>query len=430
MLLKSRAGVLPFGILWLLLLFCSVLAPGADSRAVITTENLDLKHALTNITKLMKKDVGTSCDISLCEIDGSLCETDPDNNDGDEYDDDCDEDNLDDCPPAEVDTTDDTAAKRRTYEVRLGSGAAVILTGMNYPSIGKLLKTKKGSLVYQYAMQPENSESCENTFVVANKIQGTDPPESTVTEHILELQTISQWVTKVSSGNLITKVDDKCFTDFWVKSSLPSNIPKMQSGAFKTSTVPNDRVFEAMGSFRNRGILLIADSQINLIKARIWSGLNIFQEQAVNTLSDNAALSDEDAGKAMGMIVRPIQAFNYLNNLQTRSRLYDTIDGVRDQLQVIENNIPQCSGLAASWDEFIPPFLEQMATKTADWLERTTRKILDKFEEALNDNPDDSDLEDRFMAVETIADYLEDAALVTVKAPVRPLVRVEWPDID
>lgn len=56
----------------------------------------------------------------------------------------------------------------------------------------------------------------------------------------------------------------------------------------------------------------------------------------------------------MGMIVRPIQAFNYLNNLQTRSRLYDTIDGVRDQLQVIENNIPQCSGLAASWDEFIP----------------------------------------------------------------------------
>lgn len=71
-----------------------------------------------------------------------------------------------------------------------------------------------------------------------------------------------------------------------------------------------------------------------------------------------------------------------------------------------------------------------MATKTADWLERTTRKILDKFEEALNDNPDDSDLEDRFMAVETIADYLEDAALVTVKAPVRPLVRVEWPDID
>lgn len=43
----------------------------------------------------------------------------------------------------------------------------------------------------------------------------------------------------------------------------------MQSGAFKTSTVPNDRVFEAMGSFRNRGILLIADSQINLIKARV-----------------------------------------------------------------------------------------------------------------------------------------------------------------
>lgn len=76
-------------------------------------------------------------------------------------------------------------------------------------------------------------------------------------------------MTKVSSGSLKTKVDDKCFSDFWGKSSLPRNLPKMQSGAFKTSAVPNDRLFEAMGSFRNRGILLIADAQINLIKARV-----------------------------------------------------------------------------------------------------------------------------------------------------------------
>lgn len=149
MLLKSRASLLPFGILWLLL-FCLVLAPGIDSRALISTDNLDLKHALTHITKLVKKDVGTSCDISLCEIDGNLCDEDPDNNDGEEYDDDCDEDNLEDCPPAEVrvNTTDDTAAKRRTYDVELSSGVTVTLTGMNYPSVGKLLKTKKGGLVY------------------------------------------------------------------------------------------------------------------------------------------------------------------------------------------------------------------------------------------------------------------------------------------
>lgn len=189
MLLKSHKNVLPFGILWLLLLFCLVLAPGADSRAVISTDNLDLKHALTTITKLIKKDADISCDISLCDLDGDLCDEDADNNDGDEYDDDCDEDNLEDCPPTEVrvNTTDDTAAARRTYRVDLSSGNTVILTGMHYPSAGKVLKSKKGSLVYPYAMQPENSESCENTFVVANKVQGTDPPESTVTEHILEV---------------------------------------------------------------------------------------------------------------------------------------------------------------------------------------------------------------------------------------------------
>lgn len=71
-----------------------------------------------------------------------------------------------------------------------------------------------------------------------------------------------------------------------------------------------------------------------------------------------------------------------------------------------------------------------MATTTADWLEQTTEKILDKFEDAINDNPDDSDLEDRFMAVQTIIDYLDDAALVTVKAPVRPRFRVEGPEIN
>lgn len=50
----------------------------------------------------------------------------------------------------------------------------------------------------------------------------------------------------------------------------------------------------------------------------------------VNKLLDNAALSDKDAGKVISIIVKPILAFNYLNNLQTRSKLYDTIDGVRD----------------------------------------------------------------------------------------------------
>lgn len=186
MLLKSPTNVLPFGIFWLLLLLCLVLAPGADSRALVSTDNLDLKHALANITKLIKRDVNTACDISLCEIDNNICE-DTDNNDGDEYDDDCDEDNLDDCLPTEFNTTDDTAAKRRTYDVRLGSGATVTLTGMNYPSVGKLLKTARGSLVYQYAMQPEDSESCKNTVVAENKIQDTNPPDSTVTEHILEV---------------------------------------------------------------------------------------------------------------------------------------------------------------------------------------------------------------------------------------------------
>lgn len=71
-----------------------------------------------------------------------------------------------------------------------------------------------------------------------------------------------------------------------------------------------------------------------------------------------------------------------------------------------------------------------MATTTADWLQDTTQKIVDKVEAASNDDPDDLDLKARLQAIKTITDYLDDAALVTVKAPVRPLVRVEWPDID
>lgn len=56
----------------------------------------------------------------------------------------------------------------------------------------------------------------------------------------------------------------------------------------------------------------------------------------------------------MGIIVRPILVFDYLNNVQTRSRLFHTIDGVRDQLDVIESNIPQYSSLATSWFDFMP----------------------------------------------------------------------------
>ncbi|KAF9638117.1 hypothetical protein BFW01_g9014 [Lasiodiplodia theobromae] len=427
MLLKSRTSVLPFGTLWLLLLFCLVLAPDTLSHA-LTSPDLaapDLtSDALANVTKLVKKDVDHSCVISLCDLDGTLCE-DADNTDGSDYDDDCDRDNLDDCPPAQFGSTGETAAERRLYKVPLSSGKTTSLTAMPYPSAGKVLKSKRGRLVYPYAMQPEDSDDCQNTFVVANTIKGSDPPKSTVTEHILELQTISRWMKEVSAGNLNTKVNDICFTDFWEERSLPRNISKMQSGAFKTSTVPNDRVFEAMGSFRNRGILLIADSQVNLVKARIWSGIDIIEGKRVDTLVNNVGLSDEDAGKAMSMILMPILVFDYLNNLQTRSRLYHTIDGVRDQLKLIENNIPQCSGLASSWDEFMPDFLEEMATDTAHWLDLTIQKILKKVKkvkDVSSNSPSDSDLKDRLQAVVAITGTLENAVSDKVKAPKRPRV--------
>lgn len=143
----ASSGPLPFVVLWLLLIFGLVLAPGADSRA-LTTDTVDNTHdhlvqALTNITKLMKRDVDHSCAISACDIDEDLCNND-DNDGGDDYDDDCDEDNLEDCPPEQVDTTDDTASGRREYSVTLQSGDTVLLKAMPYPSVGKGLEEGQG----------------------------------------------------------------------------------------------------------------------------------------------------------------------------------------------------------------------------------------------------------------------------------------------
>ncbi|KKY23147.1 putative bacteriodes thetaiotaomicron symbiotic chitinase [Diplodia seriata] len=391
-------------VFWLLLLFGLILSPGADSRALAADNDHhdNLVHTLANITKLIKGGLDHSCDISACDIDQDLCHND-DNEGGDDYDDECDEDNLDDCPAEQVDTTDTTAGGRRQYSVNLQSGFRVDFQAMPYPTVGKVLKKAKNGndMTWPFALQPEDLKDCTNTAVVGYQILSSSPPALTVTEHILELQSISMWMTMVTDGKL-ARVDDACFSDFWTKPSLPSNVPKMESGTFKTSTVPNDRVFEALGSFRNRGVFLIADYQVNAVKTRIWSGSAIFHEDKVAELLDNAARLDEDAGKALGMIILPVLVFDYLNNIWTRERLWQAINGVAEQLQLIENNIPQCSGVAASWNLFIPSQLNDITSDTKDWIVDTSKSMILKVKGAADKDPNDAVLQARYDAVKYI----------------------------
>ncbi|KAL1650052.1 hypothetical protein SLS58_001430 [Diplodia intermedia] len=409
-----KAGLLPFGLLWILLLFGLIVAPVANSRALaVDNNNSDvLVHALPNITKLMKKDVTHACDISACDIDEDLCRND-DEDGGDDYDENCDEDNLDDCPP-EQDTMDFPAGGRREYDVHFPRNThPLTIQAMNYPAVGKVLKSKNGRLVYPYAMKPENLQDCESTSVLAWPIRSFDPPENTVTEHILELQTISMWMTELSAGTLDTpSVNDACFLDYWNEQSLPSNVPKMQSGTFKTSRVPNDRVFEALGSFRNRGILLVADSQI-------WRDVAIISNERMAELADNAPRSDEDAGMALGMVLLPILVFDYLNNPETSKRMYDAADGVRDQLELIENNISECSGLAASWDVFLPKILKAMPKRTKLFIGNALTTVNRKMREAVDNDPGNADLKARWEAAQSIIDSLATAGGEKVKTPER-----------
>lgn len=113
---------------WLLLFLIGSVPGTVECRALVPSNNFS--SSLLSIPGLdqagLAKLNDRACDINSCSIESGLCDTD-DNEGGSDYDDECTEDDLDDCPPGENPDSGitDTELAKRPYTARLPSGKSV-----------------------------------------------------------------------------------------------------------------------------------------------------------------------------------------------------------------------------------------------------------------------------------------------------------------
>ncbi|KAF2166320.1 glycoside hydrolase family 18 protein [Zasmidium cellare ATCC 36951] len=227
-------------------------------------------------------------------------------------------------------------AKREPFRVEFEDGTSLVIQSRSYPSIGKLYSGKLGTNVYADSFDYSDDLDCGNTKVKHFPAKAAEPY---VTEHIIELQTIGAFLEAAQSGRFRTwdkfldnamRIPSKFFIDQWLKPNLPPFLPPVVPRgplpkAPYDSKVPNDRVFEALGSSYNRENFVACRDEINSVKARIWDGVapasQVKFEKAINEWIQNCGPS----AAFLKYLKAIASVFEYLTSPEVSQRLRNEI---------------------------------------------------------------------------------------------------------
>ncbi|PKX91492.1 uncharacterized protein P174DRAFT_422654 [Aspergillus novofumigatus IBT 16806] len=286
------------------------------------------------------------CEVDICELYPGLCD-DYDSIDGGF--DGSDDGGFDNGTGSSNSTSNSTLTRRsslakrgaeRQFKVLLVDKTEATFKSLPYPSIGKLYRGPNGQVVIETAFDV-TSNSCDDWEVIDWPLDDVDMSKF-VTEHIVELQTIKAWVQAANSGILPSGVQmsvggirSKWWKDYFGSAVLSSTLTPV-SGSYAPQR-PSDRVFDALGSSRNRAVFVPCQKEINSMKALLWDFKS--PDQAVF----DADL--EDAVENCGPIenfLKPLKlilaVFEYLNDADVKKRFEQVVDNVNTQLQLIEGD--------------------------------------------------------------------------------------------
>jgi len=190
------------------------------------------------------------------------------------------------------------------------------------------------------------------------------------------------------------RISASFFRNSWNAASLPASLPNV--GADFRSQVPNDRVFEALGSNSNRANFVATATDLNGVKARIW-GLRTIMDDNVRDAALNAALNTRlpqaqrnTARESVLGTIRAVRAtFSYLNeDPDITQRLRAIAAEARVQIQLIESNLPAASGLTAIWDEFLLDRFQTMQQNSTNFMTTTIMEVRTRYNAASPPPPD------------------------------------------
>lgn len=251
-------------------------------------------------------------------------------------------------------------AASRPYKVSL-RGGPIQIWSRTYPGVTSLWSSGNNGVIkkrFKFLVD----DKCSITSTIAEDFTTADIDKlgtNYVTEHILELQTIPTFLRaairgKLPSGQrLTTRLSPRFVRDNWNENVLSPSLPPVFAGG-ESFTSPNDRVFEALGSYDSRQNFVVTDKGINAVKARIWKLSDPRQSRFFNQAVFDWIYKCEDPQLFLQWMKATLGVFNYLNDPEVNLRLWDEARAVRAQLDLIEKNTNGGRGLTEAWDKYFP----------------------------------------------------------------------------
>ncbi|KAF7190554.1 hypothetical protein HII31_07713 [Pseudocercospora fuligena] len=304
----------------------------------------------------------------------------------------------------------DILGTSRAYNVRfVNPSRSMRIYSTAYPSQGELFPAGT-DLIFDYV----NPTDCSVVSVTGyTERQGWS---RYVTEHILELQTIARFLESAQSGILPSGklyqtigeqgISQDFFLKYWNSQSLPEDVVGIpgSSGTFY-SRVPNERVFEILGSNQNRQHFVLARDEVNSFKGRLWNLMSPRDDYKMVRAIDAWLWHCDNPSKFLKPLKAARAVFSYAqHNDPVHDRLIEQVRLVKEQLQIIEGHLPEGSGLASAWEEYMDDFVAWMAKHAADWMEFHIKAVYDVVEyyfEHMNERPNNwRDVEDTLIVLE------------------------------
>lgn len=161
----------------------------------------------------------------------------------------------------------------------------------------------------------------------------------------------------------------------------------VSDGPWATSTDitrPVGRVYEAVGSKRNCYGMVLCEASINLTKGQLENLIRPMAEakfEALVQLSLSGGgywredhFTDDEALQAFFAPLRAtVAVFQYLRIDEVHERREKIVNLIRDQIVLIEGDIPSAKGLTAAWDEWHIKYFETVS----EWARFFMDKCLD-----------------------------------------------------
>ncbi|CAK1367001.1 unnamed protein product [Cercospora beticola] len=271
----------------------------------------------------------------------------------------------------------DDRGTRREYRCDFSLNRHLIIKESGYPSAGVIFNGRAGSTVRKSVFEYASNSDCSDPDIREVQVSaGT----GYVTEHILELQTIKEFLEALERGTMTSRkqfknrysVDARYFMNYWNQPTLDKTTPPIPRMNRQGSLIPNVRVFEALGTNRNRQQFVLTTPEINGVKAKLW------QRRAPRLAReyDNDVEEWLRCHKGPDTFLKYLRAtravFVYLQEKsEVRNRYLALKRAVRTELEIISKHdisVYNLAGLPAAWDEFMDDLIMVICTTASQWM--------------------------------------------------------------